>query len=91
MLALKHKVFQIEFRRRLYWSVAAALQNYDREFDQIRGLAEDFAAEIGAENVVSVVEQIQPRFSVVVWYREEQGAKPRAARSDEFFETPSYR
>ena len=91
MLALKHKVFQIEFRHRFYWGVSAALRDMDRNFDRIRRLAEDFAVEIGAENVVSVTEHLQPRFAVVVWYREQQGAKVKPVLADEFFETPSYR
>ena len=86
MFALKHKVFEIDPRTRFFWGLGAAL----REFENVRRLAEDFAGEIGAENVVSLVEHVQPRFAVVVWYREEQGAKAKADRADEFFEAPSY-
>jgi hypothetical protein len=80
MLALKHKLFEIDPRTRFFWGLGAAL----REFDRVRRRAGDFAGEIGAENVVSIAEHTQPRFTVVVWYREEKGA--RAARADEFFE-----
>ena len=85
MSALKHEVFEIDPRSRFFWGIGAAL----REFDRVRSLAEGFAGEIGAENVVSIVEHTQPRFTVVVWYREARGAK--AVRADEFFEAPSYR
>ncbi len=83
MLALKHKVFEIDPRSRFYWSVGAAL----RDFDSVRHRAEAFAGEIGAENVVSIVEHAMPRFTVVVWYREQVGDKVKSAHMDEFFET----
>jgi hypothetical protein len=80
MLTLKHKVIQRKPRRHFYWGVRDAL----RDFELVRRQAEDFAAEVGAENVVSIIEHALPRFAVVVWYRERSEAKLPLV--DEFFE-----
>jgi hypothetical protein len=48
--------------------------------ETIREIAEQFAASIGAENVVSVVEEVTTfgPFTIVVWYRSDDPAQASA-------------
>ena len=86
MVKLRHKTF---VGPTVY--LQGATLNENRE--AIRARAEAFVNAVGAANIVSVCEHAMTfgPFSVVVWYREEQGAKVKPARADEFFEAPSYR
>ena len=87
MLALKHKSFQPDPLPLFYWGTKTTI----RVCEAVRRQAEDFAAEVGAENIVSIVEHAFGHLTVVVWYREEPAARPKPVRADEFFEAPSFR
>ena len=90
MDALKHQVFQVGTSRKITWSAEAAFRHFDLEAERIRKAAEEFAQKVGAENVVSVVEHFQPRFTVVVWYRIKENAWDKPEPVDELFESPNY-
>jgi hypothetical protein len=85
MVVLKHKVFKAEPSPRFFRGLAGTPRSYG-----VRGRVEEFAEGIGSENVVSIVEHMEPCFTIVVWYREEPAAKAKLAPADEFFEAPSY-
>jgi hypothetical protein len=79
--ALKHKVFRLDPRPRFYWNIRDAYRDHER----LRQNAEEFANELGAEKVVSVIESFGPEFAVVIWYRDEvvKKSRPIAAMMEE--------
>ena len=73
-LILRHRTF---VGPAVYWNFRPLNQNRER----IRAQAEAFVDEIGAENVVSVVEHAAflGGFTVVVWYQAPSAAERNAA------------
>ena len=78
MLVLKHKTFRAGPAFGLFWTG----QGLFRSREQLREQAEGFANLAGAENVVSVTEEIlREVLMVTVWYREETDGNAQPSKS----------
>lgn len=78
MLVMKHKTFRAGPALGIFWTERGLF----RSREGLREEAESFINAMGAENVVSLTEEVlREVLMVTVWYREEAGGKSQSSRS----------